>query len=132
MNKIWGYSPTGVNDFSQNTAQRELPLYQISGMNAQFGGLPVCLYEYSGNKWQPGNFATINTTISNSLTNYKISDVDDSTNLEYFGFLEKDSGWYILKISGSTEFRYVKGTTGYTTAWTGRAGQSYQYYDEVF
>ncbi len=62
---------------------------------------------------------------------YKISDLDSSGATQYFGFTDKDGNWYILELTSSTA-RYIKGTTGYTTNWTGRAGLSYDYAYTIF
>jgi hypothetical protein len=61
---------------------------------------------------------------------YKISDIDSGTT-SYFGFLKADDSWYIMKLT-DTEARYIKGDTGYTTSWTGRAGLTYDYYNNTF
>jgi len=65
--------------------------------------------------------------ISNNSSAYKVSDLDSGTT-SYFGYVKPDGTWYILKLT-DTEARYVKGTTNYTTAWTGRAGLTYTYYN---
>ena len=46
------------------------------------------------------------------------SDVTDS----YYGYQEKNGGWYILKDVGKAGvYRYVIGDSAYATAWTNRA-----------
>lgn len=71
-----------------------------------------------------------------SLSEYKISDMDNgNATYDYFGFLRKDGYWYIMrqdKSGGDSVFRYDSGTSGYSTAWTGRAGLSYQYFNLEF
>ena len=45
----------------------------------------------------------------------------------------RNGNWYIQRYNmANGTFRYVKGTSGYATAWTNRASQSYDYFDEVF
>lgn len=66
------------------------------------------------------------------LSDYFPSDIEYGTP-NYYGFVDKDGNWYIQRdASGGTEFRYVKGSTDYTTNWTGRAGLSYGYFYDVF
>lgn len=65
------------------------------------------------------------------LSIYKAADLDDDAEPNYYGFLEVGGGWYILKEESKT-YRYCKGSSGYATAWTNRAGQSYDYLDVVF
>lgn len=69
--------------------------------------------------------------ITDPLEKYKINDLDESTSTKYYGFTAMDGAWYILRLT-STTVRYVKGSSGYTTAWTNRASQSYDYFDVVF
>jgi len=71
-------------------------------------------------------------TTGDVLQKYRISDkVNDlSTNINYFGFLAADSNWYIMKedlASSPNTYRYARGDSGYSTAWTDRATQSYDY-----
>lgn len=74
-----------------------------------------------------------NETIGDALDNYKVSDVDDIDTTKYYGFLKKDGGWYIMREDTVAKtFRYVKGDAAYTTAWTARASQTYNYFNIIF
>lgn len=64
------------------------------------------------------------------LAKYKISDLEEAAT-SYYGNVAADGSWYILKLT-STAARYTKGSSAYTTAWTGRAGLTYDYFDVVF
>jgi len=73
------------------------------------------------------------TSVSGSLAHYKANDSEDTGTIKYFGFETADGEWYILEMSNSdTQFRYAKGLTDYTTAWTNRASQSYGLYGDIF
>ena len=63
---------------------------------------------------------------------YEVSEIDDSTTDTYYGFVHKDGSWYITKEASGGAFRYVRGSSDFSTAWTARATQSYDYYDNVF
>jgi len=64
---------------------------------------------------------------------YVISDIDDSGDPTYYGYLDKDGNYYILEEnSANNTYRYSKGTSGYTTAWTNRATETYNYFDVEF
>lgn len=53
--------------------------------------------------------------------------------LTYLGYLDKDGNWYITEIDETNgTMKYVKGTSGFTTAWSNRASQTYQDYNQVF
>lgn len=48
----------------------------------------------------------------------------------YFGFVSKDGAWYIQRqivTGGDIAWRYAKGSSGYTTAWTARTTGVYDY-----
>lgn len=62
---------------------------------------------------------------------YKISGIDGDGDPKYFGFTDKDGGWYILALT-TTAAMYAKGDSGYTTSWAGRAALSYDYFYNVF
>jgi hypothetical protein len=62
---------------------------------------------------------------------YNISNVDDAIP-SYYGYVNKDGGWYIIKEDSSGGYRYVKGSSGFSTNWTNRAILSYDYFDAVF
>lgn len=65
---------------------------------------------------------------------YAISDIDDASTVQYFGFLAVDGRWYIQKYDTTAKtFRYTSsGTVAYATAWTDRASLTYDYFSEVF
>lgn len=95
---------------------------------AFFGSVPgpgtVSIKDASGNK--------INPSERQPTDGYKITDIDDSSPA-YYGFVNKDGAWFIQKEDTATgAYRYVKGTSSYSTNWTGRAGLSYDYFDNVF
>ena len=75
------------------------------------------------------------SSYSKPTDEYDLIQDDDtsSASYEYYGFMKADGGWYIKRVTLATNLReYVKGTSGYTTAWTGRAGQSYADYGATF
>ena len=84
---------------------------------------------------QVGNFPSA-CTVANAdpLILYKPSDMDaSSATANYFGFLDPSGDWYILQLNLSTgAARYAKGSSNYTTNWTGRASLTYDYFSNVF
>lgn len=80
-------------------------------------------------------YQTTIRTMDSVLTPYQIADKDDDASPNYYGFTRPDGYWYILKetvSAGADTYRYATGTSAYTTAWTGRAGLSYDYFDVKF
>lgn len=70
-----------------------------------------------------------------SLTiRYGVSEIDDG-DPAYYGFVDKDGGWYILKedeTEGDFSYRYAKGDSDFSSNWSNRTGLFYQYFDQVF
>lgn len=73
----------------------------------------------------------IKEVLTDQLKDYFLTDIDDSTSTEYYGYTEKNGAWYIKKVT-STSVRFCRGTSAYTTAWTNRASQSYDYFYSIF
>jgi len=66
---------------------------------------------------------------------YGITEIDDAGATFYYGFVNKEGGWYILKeddTAGDLAYRYSKGVSDFSTAWTNRGAQSYDYFDVTF
>jgi hypothetical protein len=72
-----------------------------------------------------------------NINTYNISDVEDSGSYpKYYGYLNPDGKWYIMKESnplpGIVEYRYTKGDSDFATNWGNRATLTYNTYDSVF
>lgn len=73
------------------------------------------------------------TAVIDPRTGYGISDKEATATYKYFGFEDADGKWYILRKTIATNiFLYAAGASGYTTAWTNRASQSYDTFDNTF
>lgn len=69
------------------------------------------------------------------LNSYRVCDKDNDASPNYYGFTNKDGEWYILKETvspGADTYRYVRGNSAYTTAWTNRATLTYGYFHDIF
>ena len=63
---------------------------------------------------------------------YYISDMDESGDPSYYGFIQESGFWRILEINtANSTFRYAVGSNGYTTNWGNRTYLEYDYYDKV-
>ena len=68
-----------------------------------------------------------------SLQDYFLDDFDDSGNPLYIGYQDKGGNYYIQRINTSTgAVDYTKGASGYSTAWTNRATESYNDFATTF
>jgi len=85
---------------------------------------PVAGYGWDGSDWVP-------SPPPNPTSYYCLSDKETGGATEYYGYLNKDGGWYILELTTTTA-RYIKGDSDYTTNWTGRALLVYNYFDLIF
>lgn len=73
-------------------------------------------------------------TLQSTLFNYKLARLPvPGDTLTYLGYLDKDGNWYITEIDedNGTQ-KYVKGTSGFTTAWSNRASNTYLDFDSIF
>ena len=63
---------------------------------------------------------------------YKISEVDNGETT-YYGFIDKDGAWYIMKEDPSTgSFRYARAESNFAGNWAGRERLKYDYFHNVF
>lgn len=63
---------------------------------------------------------------------YKISEVD-SGEITYYGFINKDGAWYIMKEDpGGGSFRYARAESNFPGNWAGRERLKYDYFYKVF
>ena len=68
------------------------------------------------------------------LPGYQIAE-QDTGSTQYYGYLRKDSYWYIMRVTrvGSVRsYRFVKGRSGFPAKFVARATLTYGYFDEVF
>ena len=76
--------------------------------------------------------AQINPAEQKPTDGYNITEIDDLLTDTYYGYVNKDGAWYIQKETASGAYRYIKGTTDFTTNWTGRTGLTYDYFNNIF
>ncbi len=98
-----------------------------SGISPFLGGgggyESVTLKDTSGNVINPAE---------NSPTNgYSITQIDDSIP-SYFGFVNKNGGWFIMREGEDSAYRYIKGENNFTPNWSNRTRLDYNYFDKVF
>jgi hypothetical protein len=106
-------------------------LFTKRAQAAFFGSVPgpgtVALKDTAGNKIDPAE--------KHPTDGYKISQLDDSTPA-YYGFVNKDGNWFIMREESSGDYRYANDTStgvgSFATGWTNRAGHTYNYFDSIF
>lgn len=97
---------------------------------AFFGSVPgpgtVAIKDSSGNQIDPAE--------KQPTDGYEITELnEDDATYNYYGFVHKTGAWYVAretKASGS--YRYSAGASSFSTNWTGRAGLTYEYFDDTF
>lgn len=75
---------------------------------------------------------TIDPSEKQPTDGYTITEVDDTGNTSYYGFVHKTGAWYITQETNTGAYRYAKGTSLFSTSWTGRTLLTYDYFDNVF
>jgi hypothetical protein len=75
----------------------------------------------------------LSSSLPVTLDGYKLSGLDSDADPYYFGHVDPDGNWYIMKldVAAGTSL-YVKGASGYPAAWAGRTGLGYDYFNAVF
>ncbi|OGD07304.1 hypothetical protein A2899_04855 [Candidatus Amesbacteria bacterium RIFCSPLOWO2_01_FULL_49_25] len=95
---------------------------------AFFGSVPgpgtVALKDTAGNKIDPAE--------RQPTDGYKITEIDDASSPAYYGFVDKTGAWFIQREESSGAYRYVRGSSSFSTNWTNRASLTYNYFDNVF
>lgn len=67
------------------------------------------------------------------IEGYQVSDTD--TTGPYYGYVDKDQNYYIMKESTSgtvTSYRFWKGSNNYASDWADRINKTYDYFYNVF
>jgi hypothetical protein len=95
---------------------------------AFFGSLPgtsaIKIKDTAGNEIDPAQ--------EHPTDAYEIAEIDDASAPAYYGFVDATGAWYITREASDGSYRYAKGTSSFSTNWTGRAALSYGYYNDVF
>ena len=113
------------------TAGASLFLFSVFTKKAQaafFGSVPgpgtVAIKNSSGVQIDPAE--------KGPTDGYAITEIDDGTP-SYYGYMDKNGNWYITKedvVAGN--YRYAKGTTGFSDNWDDRINLSYGYFNDTF
>lgn len=68
-----------------------------------------------------------------ALERFRVSDIDDASSTQYYGYIDEVGRWYIMRFDTATkQLRYAKGGSGYSDNWTDRAALSYEYFNVSF
>lgn len=77
----------------------------------------------------------IDPAIKTPTDGYKITEIDDDSTPAYYGFVNKDGAWFIMKEDPATtpNYSYTRGDSNFSASWEDRAIlTSYDYFDAVF
>lgn len=71
--------------------------------------------------------------ITKPTDGYGVNNITSDATYKYFGFENKDGGWYIMrKTLADSTFKYSAGASNYSTAWTNKSSQTYANYGDTF
>jgi len=84
--------------------------------------------------------AQIDPAIKHPTDGYRINQVDDTTSdtYSYYGFVNKDGAWFIMRETtlgvDVGQYRYTRGTSGFSAGWDDKIDPDipYNYFDEIF
>lgn len=66
-------------------------------------------------------------------SNYRVSEIDDSGIVAYYGFIGPDGSWFIMRQDSDTNsFRYTRGSSDFPGNWKNRENLVYDYYHKIF
>lgn len=74
---------------------------------------------------------TIHPAETQPTDGYQIAEIDEGE-LSYFGFVDTEGHWFIMKENTAGSFRYTKGKVDFPNSWGIREKLKYDYYDRVF
>ncbi len=74
----------------------------------------------------------INPAEKSPTDGFRITEIDDSSTPAYYGFVNKNGNWFIMKEESTGSYRYTKGNSDFSDAWNNRTSLTYSYFDEVF
>lgn len=74
-----------------------------------------------------GNFQKVEV-----LAGYEVTKIDEAGDPKYYGAVDSDGNWYIRRVTSDTSHDFARGTTNFSTNWTGRAALDYADFDSVF
>jgi hypothetical protein len=80
---------------------------------------------------QNPNGQTIHPAETQPTDGYQIAEIDENET-SYFGFVDTEGHWFIMKEDVAGSFRYTKGESGFPNNWSIRDKLKYDYYDRVF
>lgn len=78
------------------------------------------------------NGVKIDPSIKSPTDGFAISHIDAATYPAYYGFVNKDGNWYVMRENPQNTFQYATGLTLYGTNWTNRSDLTYASFDATF
>ncbi len=76
---------------------------------------------------------TINPAERQPLDGFRISEIDETDFLTYYGFINKDGAWVIMRENvNSSAFRYAQGKDTFVDNWNNRQELQYDYFFNAF
>lgn len=63
---------------------------------------------------------------------YNVSEIDDFSEVSYFGFINKAGQWFIMRQDTDKAFRYSRGDNNFSGNWQKRNELDYDYFNNVF
>lgn len=107
---------------------------------AETKGKRVFAYGWDSNALAPirltaDSSGRLQTSSINPLNNYVLAEDDSSGTTKYWGYVDVDGNWFIMRETTSNEivsYRFTKGVSDFATNWASRTTESYDYLYNTF
>lgn len=128
-----GISDKEKRQFLKLLGATSISLFLFSILNKK----PISLFTKNSRGAEGLSFDNVANTDSHPAATqptdgFRISEIDDGST-PYFGFINKQGNWFIMKQDPDTgSFRYTRGESDFPKNWLDRKKLKYDYYNKIF
>lgn len=110
-----------------------LSFFVFSLLGRRVGDLLFGAQEATTSSILPNKGTALTSQTTSPTEGYKISEIDDGNIISYYGFVNHEGAWFIMREdTEANSFRYARGRTDFRDNWADRENLRYDYYDSLF